>query len=64
MQDTAGEVRTNSQVTFSYGLLHMDTLVLADHQRLTSALSGGSARNDGRLVRMARERNIQFYYNA
>ena len=27
--------KTNSWAMFSYGLLHMDTLVLADQQRLT-----------------------------
>ena len=32
MQDTAGEVRTNSLVRFSYGLLQMGVLVLADQQ--------------------------------
>ena len=32
MQDTAGEVRTNSQTTFSYGPLHTDVQML-DNQR-------------------------------
>ena len=35
MQDTAGEARTNSLVTFSYGPLRMDVSVLADQQELT-----------------------------
>ena len=30
MMKTAGEVRTNSSVMFSNGLLHMDTPVLAN----------------------------------
>ena len=34
MLDTAGEVRTNSLVTFSNELLHMDTPVLAYQQKL------------------------------
>ena len=34
MLGTAGEVRTNSLATFSYGLLHMDTTVLVNQQRL------------------------------
>ena len=32
---SAGEVRTNPPTTFSCGLLHMDTPVLANEQRLT-----------------------------
>ena len=32
---TAGEVRMNSSVTFFYGLLQMDTPVLANQQELT-----------------------------
>ena len=35
MQNTAGESRTNSEVTFSYGLFHMVVPVLADQQELT-----------------------------
>ena len=35
MLTTAGEVRTNTKVTFSYGLLHMDTPVSAEQQSLT-----------------------------
>ena len=35
MQDTAGEARTNSLVTFFYGPLHMDMQVLADQQVLS-----------------------------
>ena len=35
MLSTAVEARTNSSATFSYGLLHMDTLVLTDQQKLT-----------------------------
>ena len=31
---TAGEVGMNSNSMFSYGLQHMDTLVLADQQKL------------------------------
>ena len=31
---TAGEVRTTSKVMFSYGLLHMDTPVMVDQQKL------------------------------
>ena len=31
---TAAEVRTNSKETFSYGLLHLDTPLLADQQKL------------------------------
>ena len=44
---------------FSYGFLHMDTPVLADQQRLTSALcrhwiqSGGSTSGNGKAVQMA-----------
>ena len=36
MQDvlcTAGEVRANLEMTFPYGIPHMDTLVLADQQK-------------------------------
>ena len=33
---TDREVRKNSWVTFSYGLLHMDTSVLADQQKITN----------------------------
>ena len=36
MWDTAGEARTNSQMTFFYGPLHMDMLVLADQQERTN----------------------------
>ena len=35
MQDTAGESRMNSFVTFSYGPLHMDMLVLIEQQEPT-----------------------------
>ena len=35
MLGTAKEIRINSQVTFLYGLLLMDTPVLTDQQRLT-----------------------------
>ena len=34
MLGNVGEIRTNSSSTFSYGLLRMDTLVLADWQKL------------------------------
>ena len=34
MLGNAGEVRTNTLETFSYGFLHMDAPVLADQQRL------------------------------
>ena len=30
MRSTTGEVRMNSKATFSYGLIHIDTLVLSD----------------------------------
>ena len=33
--DTAGDIRTNSLATFSYGLLHTNASVLADQQGLT-----------------------------
>ena len=32
--DTAGEARSKSQVTFFYGLLHLDELVLTHKQEL------------------------------
>ena len=35
MQDTAGEAKTNLEVTFSYGPVHMDETVLVDPQELT-----------------------------
>ena len=35
MPGTAWEVRMNSKETLSYGLLHMDSLVLANQQKLT-----------------------------
>ena len=38
MQSTSGEVKTKSYVKFSYGLPQMNMPVLADQQRLTSAL--------------------------
>ena len=34
MQDTAGEVRTNSYANFSYGPLYMDMQVLVDEVEL------------------------------
>ena len=34
MMDIDEEVRTNTKATFSYGLLHIDTPVLADQQKL------------------------------
>ena len=34
MQDTAREAKTNSQVTFLYGPLHMDVPVLDDKPEL------------------------------
>ena len=34
-KDIAGEVSMNSKATFPYGLLHMDTSMLADQQNLT-----------------------------
>ena len=34
MRDTAGEARTNLEVTFSYGPQHMDVPVLTDQQEL------------------------------
>ena len=34
MQDTAGEVNTNSKAMFSYGPFHTDIKVLANHQEL------------------------------
>ena len=34
MQDTAGETRTNSLVTYFYGPLYMDAVVKADKQEL------------------------------
>ena len=34
MRDFAGEVRTDFQVTFSYGHLHTDVEVLDDQQEL------------------------------
>ena len=34
MLGSTSEVRTNSWATFSYGLLHMDTTVLVDQQRI------------------------------
>ena len=34
---TAGEGRTNTLATFSYGLLHMDTPVLADKKNICSS---------------------------
>ena len=37
MLDTAREVRTNAQVTFSHGLLHMDSPVLIDQQGLDTS---------------------------
>ena len=37
--DTAGEVRTNSQAIFLYGLLYMGTPVLANQQGLTYIIS-------------------------
>ena len=39
MWDTAGEARTNSQITFSYGSINMDVPVLADQQELTYSSS-------------------------
>ena len=39
MRFSAGKVRTNSSVTFSYGLLLMDTQVLAEQQRLIYRVS-------------------------
>ena len=39
MLGTAGEVKTNSLATFSNGLLHMETPVLANEQRLTHTSS-------------------------
>ena len=35
MLDTAGEVKTDSLATFSNGLLHIDTPILADKHELT-----------------------------
>ena len=35
MWDTAGEAKTKSSVTFSYGLLHMDMPVLDNQEELT-----------------------------
>ena len=35
MSGTAREVRTNSSVTFCYGLQHMDVPVFANQQKLT-----------------------------
>ena len=35
MMDSAREVRTNSEVTFSHGLLNIFTSVLVDYQKLT-----------------------------
>ena len=35
MQDTAGEARTKSSVTFSYESLHMDVPVLDDQEEHT-----------------------------
>ena len=35
MLDTAGEARTNSSATFSYGRPHMDTRVWVGQQKLT-----------------------------
>ena len=32
---TAKEIKTKSWVTFSYGLLHMDTSILSEQQKLT-----------------------------
>ena len=37
--EIAGEIRTNSLARSSYGLLHMDTPVLADQQGLTYIIS-------------------------
>ena len=34
MQDTVGEARMNSKVTFSYEPMHTDVPVLADQQEL------------------------------
>ena len=39
MVGTAGEVRMKLYVTYSYGLLHMDTPVLANQQKMTSISS-------------------------
>ena len=38
MRGTAREVRVNSKTAFSDELLHMDVLMLADQQELTSVL--------------------------
>ena len=38
VQGTTGKARTNSYVTFPYGILHINMLVLVDQQGITSAL--------------------------
>ena len=38
MPDSAGEVRTNSEVTFSSGRLHINVLVLADQENLPATV--------------------------
>ena len=40
MWNTVEEVRTNSEMTFSYGPLHMDMQVLADQQEVIYNSSG------------------------
>ena len=50
MQGIAGKAGANSLATFSFGLLHMDTPVLADQQRLihiSSVQTLDVARSDG-----------------
>ena len=39
---TTEEVRMKSRITFSYGLLHMDTPVLTDQQNLRLSVQGGN----------------------
>ena len=53
MRGTTGEVRMNSSATFSYGLSHMDTQMLADQLKHTYI---GSVRAPGATKRTYQER--------
>ena len=61
MLGTTGEVRKNSEATFSNVLLHMDEPLLVDQESLISALFGywiqprGPHRNDGWKEQIAKE---------
>ena len=49
MRDTAGEVRINSQTTFSDALLHIDKPVLIDEEEIKYRMpSRGHTKNNGR----------------